>query len=207
MEALTGGASTGQVSEKASAQQEGRRTSDSPCCQRQLGTSCSPFHSKTKQGKMGLNCSKGDLGQIAEKPAGATRNGDSGLMEFPSLEASGTAFKAGLTASPGQTAGLPVKHHLVALWLPSLGAGREIMGGCRRLCLLSVTACGEPLLSASGQRPASLCPEVSPSLDDSFVCCQSTHNLASRAVMSQWLPHIRAEAPGTSGSSSQRDRK
>lgn len=49
-----------------------KRTSDSPRLGRQLGTSYSPFPLKTKQGKMGLNCSRGDLGQIEEKPSGAT---------------------------------------------------------------------------------------------------------------------------------------
>jgi hypothetical protein len=41
---------------------------------------------------MGLNCSKGDLGQIEEKPAGATGTGLWELMEFPSLEISGRGF-------------------------------------------------------------------------------------------------------------------
>lgn len=35
---------------------------------------------------MGLNCSKGDLGQIEEKPAGVTGTGLWELMEFLSLE-------------------------------------------------------------------------------------------------------------------------
>lgn len=58
---------------------------DSPGLQRQLGTSCSPFPLKTKPGKMGLNCSKGDLGQIEEKPAGATGTGTLGAdgISFP----------------------------------------------------------------------------------------------------------------------------
>lgn len=66
------------------------RTSDSPHFRRQLATSCSPFPLKTKQGKMGLNCSKGDLGQIEERPARATGKGLWELMEFPSLEISGS---------------------------------------------------------------------------------------------------------------------
>lgn len=52
---------------------------------RQLGTSCSPFPLKTKPGKMGLNCSKGDLGQIEEEPARATGIGTLGAdgISFP----------------------------------------------------------------------------------------------------------------------------
>lgn len=61
------------------------RASDSPCLQRHLETNCSLFPLKTKQGKMGLNCSKGDLGQIEENPAGVTGTGLWELMEFLSL--------------------------------------------------------------------------------------------------------------------------
>lgn len=75
---LGGRDATGQLSEKASAWQEVRRTSDSPCFRRQLGTSCSPFPLKTKQGKMGLNGSKGDLGQIEAEPLGAAGTGTPG---------------------------------------------------------------------------------------------------------------------------------
>ena len=70
--------STGQASENASLWQEVRRTAGSPCFRRQLGTSCSPFPFKTKQRKTGLNCSKGDLGQIEEKPVGAISMGTLG---------------------------------------------------------------------------------------------------------------------------------
>lgn len=70
--------STGQASENASLWQEVRRASGSPCFRRQLRTSCSPFPFKTKQRNMGLNCSKGDLGQIEEKPVGATSVGTVG---------------------------------------------------------------------------------------------------------------------------------
>lgn len=75
---LGGRDATGQLSEKASAWQEVRRTSDSPCFRRQLGTSCSPFPLETKQGKMGLNGSKGDLGQIEAEPLGAAGTGTPG---------------------------------------------------------------------------------------------------------------------------------
>lgn len=51
---------------------------------------------------MGLNCSKGDLGQIEEKPAGATGTGLWELMEFPSLEISGQrGFSVRDNPSPG----------------------------------------------------------------------------------------------------------
>lgn len=78
--------STEPVSENASTWQEVQRTSDSPCFRRLLGTSSSPFPLKTKQGKMGLNFSKGDLGQIEEKPTvGATGTGTLGAdgISFP----------------------------------------------------------------------------------------------------------------------------
>lgn len=77
--------STGQVSANASVWQEARGTVTHPGFRRQLGTSCSPFPLKTKQGKRGLNCSKGDLGQIEEKPAGATGTGTLGAdgISFP----------------------------------------------------------------------------------------------------------------------------
>lgn len=56
---------------------------------------------------MGLNCSKGDLGQIEEKPSGATRTGTLGAdgISFPG-DAPGAAVVSGprRAQSPGQTA-------------------------------------------------------------------------------------------------------
>lgn len=166
----------------------GVRDRDSPGSRRQLGTSCSPFPLKTKQGKMGLNCSKGDLGQIEGKPAGAAGTGTLGAdgISFP-----GDLWERGLQCrpapSPGPTGQRP--------WAPLARPGARITcehtrDGITSWGLSDLQPTDKPRSLPQDKRFLSclwlpgLKTPLLPSLSDSFVLCQSLHDEAARKILS-----------------------